>query len=71
MGNCKSSKKFCSHSHPNNHLKKNDVKFRKQSSSTKLPNGISKINGEDFLKRKSVKLSEIDRISKETILDGK
>jgi len=70
MGSCGSVKKNGSHSHLNNLTNKQEINIRKASASTHIPNGSSKVNGEDYFKKKSVKMSEFERISKETILDG-
>ena len=72
MGGCGSAKKNISHSHSISHSHKNNINERKVSASTvNIPNGGSNAYVEGYTKRKSVKLNEFDRISKETILDGK
>lgn len=72
MGSCGSAKKNTSHSQAVKYTNKTNIDQRKVSASvTNIPNGGSHVDSEGYGRRKSVKLKELDRISKETILDGK
>ncbi len=72
MGSCSSAKKNVPHSQEVNYINKNDVNRRKASgSSLTMMNARISDTGGEYGRRKSAKLKELDRISKETTLDGK
>ncbi len=72
MGSCSSAKKDASHSQAVDHTDKNNLILKKISASTthSVNGSINVKNGDELIRRKS-QLKEFDRISKETILDGK
>lgn len=73
MGSCSSAKKDASHSQAvEHHTGKNNLNLKKISASTThTVNGSINLNNGDELVRRKSKLKEFERISKETILDGK